>query len=82
VEREVEDIRESSESTPGFISATRNHRSAKGSTLRRWIAATTPAAVRPASRNFCKACIIGWSFSWFWRVAPQRQLVPVAVTTR
>jgi hypothetical protein len=33
MEREVEDIRESSESTPGFISASRNRRSAKGSTL-------------------------------------------------
>jgi hypothetical protein len=42
VERGVEDIRESSESTPGLISASRNRRSAKGSTLRRWIAATTP----------------------------------------
>jgi hypothetical protein len=42
VEREVEDIRESFESTPGLISASRNCHSAKGSTLRRWIAATTP----------------------------------------
>jgi hypothetical protein len=82
VEREVEDIRESSESTPGFISVSHNRRSAKGSTLRRWIAATTPAAVRPASHNFCKACRIGWSFSCLSRVAPQRQLVPAAVTTR
>jgi hypothetical protein len=32
-EREVEDIRESSESTPGFIIVSRNRRSAKGSTL-------------------------------------------------
>jgi hypothetical protein len=81
VEREVKDLFEPSESTLGFIFTSRNHRSAKGSTLRRWIAATTPAAERPASRNFCKACRIGWSFSWFSRVAPQRQLVPVAVTT-
>jgi hypothetical protein len=81
-EREVEDIRESSESTPGFISASRNRRSAKGSTLRRWIEATTPAVVRPASRNFCKAYRIGRSFSWFSRVAPQCQLVLTAVTTR
>jgi hypothetical protein len=42
VEREVKDIREPSKSTPGFISESRNRRSAKGSTLRRWIAATTP----------------------------------------
>jgi hypothetical protein len=34
VEREVEDIREPSRSTPGFISESRNRRSAKGSTLR------------------------------------------------
>jgi hypothetical protein len=72
VEREVEDIREPSKLTPGFISESRNCRSAKGSTLRRWIAATTPAAVRPSSRNFCKARRIGWSFSWFSHVAPQR----------
>jgi hypothetical protein len=71
VEREVEDIREPSKSTPDFISASRNRISARGSTLRRWIAVTTPAAVRPTSRNFCKACRIGWSFSWFSRVARQ-----------
>jgi hypothetical protein len=58
-EREVEDIREPSKSTLGFISESRNRRSARGSTLWRWIAATTPAAVRPSSRNFCKACRIG-----------------------
>jgi hypothetical protein len=81
-EREVEDIRELSKSTPGSISESRNRRSAKGSTLRRWIVATTPAAVRPSSHNFCKACRIGWSFSWFSRVAPQRQLLPAVVTTR
>jgi hypothetical protein len=81
-EREVEDIREPSKSTTGFISTNRNRRSAKGSTLRRWIAAMTPAAVRPPSHNFCKARRIGWSFSWFSRMAPQRQLLPVAVTTR
>jgi hypothetical protein len=80
-EREVEDIREPFESTPGFISASRNRRFAKGSTLRQWMAVTTPAAVRPTSRNFCKACRIGWSFSWFSRVAPQRQFMPAAVTT-
>jgi hypothetical protein len=62
-EREVEDIREPSKLTLGFISASRNRRSTKGSTLRRWIAAMTLAAVKPSSRNFCKACRIGWSFS-------------------
>jgi hypothetical protein len=81
-EREVEDIRESFESTPDLISASHNRCSTKGSTLRRWIAATTPVAVRAASRNFCKAYRIGWSFSWFSRVAPQRQLVLAVVTTR
>jgi hypothetical protein len=70
VEREVEDIREPSRSTPGFISESRNYRSAKGSTLRRCIAATTPAAVRPAACSFCKARRMGWSFSWFSRVPP------------
>jgi hypothetical protein len=70
MEREVEDICEPSKSTPGFISESHNRRSAKGSTLRRWIAATTSAAVRPSSRNFCKARRIGWSFSWFSRVSP------------
>jgi hypothetical protein len=55
---------------------------ANGSTLRRWIAATTPAAVRPSACNFYKARRMGWSFSWFSRVAPQRQLSPAAVTTR
>jgi hypothetical protein len=78
----VEDIREPSRSTPGFISKSRNCRSAKGSTLRRCIAATTPAAVRPAACSFYKARRMGWSFSWFSRVAPQRQLLPAAVTTR
>jgi hypothetical protein len=81
-EREAEDICEPSKSTPGFISESGNRRSAKGSTLRRWIAATTPTAVRPPSRNFCKAYRIGWSIFCFLRVAPQRQLLPVVVTTR
>jgi hypothetical protein len=81
VEREAEDICEPSKSTPGFISESCNRRSAKGSTLRRWMAATTPAAVSLSSLNFYKASRRGWSFSFFSRVAPQRQLVPVAVTT-
>jgi hypothetical protein len=76
VEREAEDICEPSKSTPGFISESGNRRSAKGSTLRRWVAATTPTAVRPPSRNLCKASRRGWSFSCFSRVAPQRQLLP------
>jgi hypothetical protein len=47
VERGAEDICEPSKSTPGFISESGNRRSTKGSTLRRWMAATTPAAVSP-----------------------------------
>ena len=81
-EREAEDICEPSKSIHGFISESGNCRSAKGSTLRRWMAATTPAAVSPPSRNLCKASRRGWSFSCFLRVAPQRQLLPAAVTTR
>jgi hypothetical protein len=76
VERGVEDIREPSKSTSGFISESRNRRSANGSTLWRWIAATTPAAVRPSAWSFYRARRRGWSFSWFSRVAPQRQLSP------
>jgi hypothetical protein len=82
VERGAEDICEPSKSTPGFISESGNRRSAKGSTLRRWMAATTPAAVSPPSRNLCKASRRGWRFYCFSRVAPQRQLLPAAVTTR
>jgi hypothetical protein len=59
----VEDIREPSKSTPGFIFESRNRRSANGSTLRRWIAATTPATVRPSAWSFCRARRMGWSFS-------------------
>jgi hypothetical protein len=80
-EREVEDIREPSKSTPGFISESRNRRSANGSTLRRWIAAMTPAAIRPSVYNFYRARRMDWSFSWFLRVPPQCQLSPAAVTT-
>jgi hypothetical protein len=43
VEREAEDVCKPSKSTPAFISESGNRRSAKGSTLRRWMAATTPA---------------------------------------
>jgi hypothetical protein len=54
-EREAGDICEPSKSTPGFISESCNRRSAKGSTLRRWMATTTPAVASPSSLNFCKA---------------------------
>jgi hypothetical protein len=69
-EREAEDVCEPSKSTPGFISESGNRHSAKGRTLRRWMAATTPAAVSLPSRNSCKASRRGWSFSCFSRVAP------------
>jgi hypothetical protein len=75
VERGVEDIREPSKLTPGFISESRNHRSTNGSTLRRWIAATTPAVVRPSAWSFCRARRRGWSFSWFSRVAPPAPVI-------
>jgi hypothetical protein len=77
----VEDIHEPSKLTPGFISESRNRRSANGSTLRRWIAVTTPAAVRLSAWSFCRARRRGWSFSCISRVAPQPQLSPAAVTT-
>jgi hypothetical protein len=70
VERGAEDICEPSKSTPGFISESGNRRSAKGSTLRRWMAATTPASVSPPSRNLCKASRRGWRFSCFSCMAP------------
>jgi hypothetical protein len=69
-ERETEDICKPSKSTPDIISKSGNRHSAKGSTLRRWMAATTPAVVSPPSRNSCKASRRGWSFSCFSRVAP------------
>jgi hypothetical protein len=51
----TEDICEPSRSTPGIVSESGSRRSVKGSTLRRWMAATTPAAVSPPSRSSCKA---------------------------
>jgi hypothetical protein len=72
VERGAEDICEPSKSTPCFTFESGNRRSAKGSTLQRWMAAITPAAVSPPSRNLCKASRRGWRFSCFSRVAPQR----------
>jgi hypothetical protein len=49
------DIRDPSQSASGVISQSGSRRSAKGSTLRRWMAATTPAAVSPPSRNAFRA---------------------------
>jgi hypothetical protein len=45
------DIREPSKSASGVISQSDSRRSAKGSTLGRWMAAITPAAVSPPFRN-------------------------------
>jgi hypothetical protein len=53
--RGSEDIREPSKSAFGVISQSDSRRSAKGSTLRRWMAAITPAAVSPPFRNASKA---------------------------
>jgi hypothetical protein len=47
---------------PGVISKSDSRRSIKGSTLQRWMAATTPAAVSPPSRSSCKASRRGWRF--------------------
>jgi hypothetical protein len=69
-ERGTEDICEPSKTTPGIISESGNRRSVKGSTLWRWMAATTPAAVSPPSRSSCKASRRDGSFSCFSRVAP------------
>jgi hypothetical protein len=69
-ERGTEDIYEPSKSTPGIISESSNRRSAKGSTLRRWMAATTPAAVSPPSHSSCKASRRGWRFFYFSCAAP------------
>jgi hypothetical protein len=55
VGRGTEDICEPSKSTPHVISESSSHRPVKESTLRRWMAATTPAAVSPPPRSSCKA---------------------------
>jgi hypothetical protein len=69
-ERGTEDICKLSKSTPGIIFESSNRRSVRGSTLRRWMAATTPVAVSPPSRSSCKASRRGWRFFCFSRVAP------------
>jgi hypothetical protein len=70
MERGTEDICEPSKLAPGIIYESGNRRSIKGSTLRRWMAATTPAAVSPPSRSSCKASKRGRRFSCFSRAAP------------
>jgi hypothetical protein len=66
----TKDICEPSRSTPGIISESGSRRSVKRSTLRRWMAATTPAAVSPPSRSSCKASRSGWRFFYLSRGAP------------
>jgi hypothetical protein len=68
--RGTEDICEPSKSTPGAISESSSRRSVKGSTLWRWMAATTPMAVSPPSRSSCKASRRGWRFFCLSRGAP------------
>jgi hypothetical protein len=70
VGRGIEDICEPSKSTPGVISESSSHRSVKGSTLRRWMAAATPSAVSPPSRSSYKASRRGWRFFCLSRGAP------------
>ena len=55
---------------PGIISESGSRRSVKGSTLRRWMAATTPVAVSPPSRSTYKASRRGWRFFCLSRGAP------------
>jgi hypothetical protein len=70
VGRGTEDICEPSKPTPGVISESSSRRSVKGSTLQRWMAATTPAAVSPPSHSFSKASRRGWRFFCLSRGAP------------
>jgi hypothetical protein len=70
VERGTEDICEPSKSTLGIISESSNRCSVTASTLRRWMAATTSAAVSPPSHSSCKASRRGWRFFCFSCAAP------------
>jgi hypothetical protein len=71
-----------SQSASGVISQSDSRRSAKGSTLRRWMAAITPAAVSPPSRNASKAWRSGSRFFCLSCGVPWRQASVAAVTTR
>jgi hypothetical protein len=79
--RGSEDIREPSKSASGVISQSGNHRSAKGSTLRRWMAAITPAAVSPPFRNASKALRRGSRFFCLSCGVLWRQASTATVTT-
>jgi hypothetical protein len=76
------DIREPSQSASGVISQSGSRRSANGSTLRRWMAAITPAAVSPPSRNSFRAWRRGSRFFCLSCGVPWRQASVAAVTTR
>jgi hypothetical protein len=80
--RGSEDIREPSKSASGVISQSGNRRSAKGSTLRRWMAAITPAAVSPPFRNASKALRRGSRFFYLSCGVPWHQALAAVVTTR
>jgi hypothetical protein len=80
--RGSEDIRDPSKSASGVISQSGSHRSAKGSTLRRWMAAITPAAVSPPLRNASKALRRGSRFFCLSCGVPWRQALAAVVTTR
>jgi hypothetical protein len=67
--RGTEDVCEPSKPTPGVIFESSSRRSVKGSTLRRWMVATTPAAVSPPSCSSCKASRRGWRF-FCYRAGP------------
>ena len=60
--RGFEDIREPSKSASGVISQSGNRLYAKGSTLRRWMAAITPAVVSPPFRSASRALRRGSRF--------------------
>jgi hypothetical protein len=79
--RGSEDIREPSKSASGVISQSGNRRSAKGSSLRRWMAAITPAAVSPPFRNASKALRRGLRFFCLSCGVLWRQASAAMVTT-
>jgi hypothetical protein len=80
--RGSEDIREPSKSASGVISQSGNRRSAKGSTLQRWMAAITPAAVSPPFRSASRALRRGSRFFCLSCGVPWRQASAATVTTR
>jgi hypothetical protein len=80
-EREVEDIREPSKSTPGFISESRNRRSANGSTLSTVDGGNNPRGGKALGLQLLQGTKNGLELLLVFACGPQRQLSPV-VTTR